>query len=78
VLVNNVLSSMETLQINVVETPAGPTFFKDCNKTYVTEANQVKANRTKYDGVNHKIVSKRVPFLGLWRTKSAARLASSL
>jgi hypothetical protein len=42
-IANNVLSSMDNLQINVVETPAGPTFFKVCNKTYVTDANRVKA-----------------------------------
>jgi hypothetical protein len=75
-LVNNVLSSMETLQINVVETPAGPTFFKVCNKTYVTDGNTVKPNKSKGSNNPKMFLEKRVAFLG--RTKSAARLASSL
>jgi hypothetical protein len=75
-MVNNVLSSMETLQINMVETPAGPTFFKVCNKTYVTDGNTVSESKNLMASIITNVFEIRERFLGVM--KSAARLASSL
>lgn len=41
-MAKNVIMSMHTMQVDIVETPTGLIFFKECNKTYVTDINQVR------------------------------------